>query len=245
MRLTCAIRVCNRSAPRLFRHAAVRESCDTLKAMSIGSEFEMRGLIAVDLEAVSSRSASCSEGMTRGWSFRRLELADPLGGPDDVIVRWVANEVVEFLHRLDDSGEVEVCWLSHGLAGRSEAFFSAIGLGGLRAIEVELAQPSFVAPGEEPWFPGLYASNPLEPAVRLMADESARFVWASDTITPGTVEQFATDYGSNGLLVTTGAGRGLQRWDLVEISRFLDVRYSMGLDTVFPMLSSGPGRDVQ
>lgn len=170
-----------------------------------------------------------------GWSYRRLEVLDPASR--DVVVRWVADEVVQFISRVATSGEVEVSWVSFEdqddeLVGAAAA---AAGLPSLPCRGPDGPGSFAVVLGEAHRDPRDRLAG-LEGVCVAAANSAERVVVVSPAFSWPLVEEVESRLGV--IAMPTNPQTGLVRSDLRDLADVLRMRFLESIDEVCPRTSS-------
>lgn len=172
------------------------------------------------------------------WSYRRLEVPGPVSG--EVVIRWIADRVVDFFASIADAGAAEVTWLpfEEGDRSRIEETAAIAGLGQVRCRAAESGFQSTLSWVELGLSAQEIRSEMLEGECLQAAATFDRVVGVSPSFTDRAVHAVSAQSGGRALAVPVRPQRGLQRSDLRDIADFLGMRFSESTDTVFPYAPS-------
>lgn len=173
---------------------------------------------------------------TDGWSYRRIEVTDPASA-DKVVVRWVADEVGQFVSRVAASGEVEVSWVLFEDQD-DELVVAAAAAAGLPALPRS-------GPDGFRSFDVMLGERQHDPKDRLLGLESVcvtasstadRVVVVSPAFTWSLIEDLESRLGV--ITMPTHPQTGLCRSDLRDVADVLRMRFVESIDQVCPRVSS-------
>lgn len=193
--------------------------------------------LILDVDAVLA-SAQPSASRAGDWPCRRLEVPGPVSG--EVVIKWIANRVVDFFASIADAGAAEVTWFpfEEGDRSRIEETAAIAGLAQVRCRAAESGLQSTLSWVQLGFSAQEIRSELLEGECLQAAATFDRVVGVSPSFTDRAVHAVSAQSGGRALAVPVHPQRGLQRSDLRDIADFLGMRFSESTDTVFPYAPS-------